>query len=131
MFIWTVVKRVVGIGFIIVGLYFWGMNGLLVGVVLNFWFSYFVNISLVSKHIGYKWTQQIKDLLPVAIASSLIALFCGFLGHFVHLDMYLDGVLKLIVYVALYVGWSLVAKPEAFQYFVTLIPSFASKFNRK
>lgn len=131
MFIWTVVKRVVGIGFIIVGLYFWGMNGLLVGVVLNYWFSYFVNISLVSKHIGYKWTQQIKDLLPVAIASSLIALFCGFLGHFVHLDMYLDGVLKLIVYVALYVGWSLVAKPEAFQYFVTLIPSFASKFNRK
>ena len=131
MFIWTVVKRVVGIGFIIVGLYFWGMNGLLVGVVLNYWFSYFVNISLVSKHIGYKWTQQIKDLLPVAIASSLIALFCGFLGHFVHLDMYLDGVLKLIVYVALYVGWSLVAKPEAFQYFVTLIPSFTSKFNRK
>ena len=131
MFIWTVVKRVVGIGFIIVGLYFWGMNGLLVGVVLNYWFSYFVNISLVSKHIGYKWIQQIKDLLPVAIASSSIALFCSFLGHFVHLDMYLDGVLKLIVYVALYVGWSLVAKPEAFQYFVTLIPSFASKFNRK
>ena len=130
MFVWTVVKRVVGLGFIIAGLYFWGMKGLLTGVVLNYWFSYFVNISLVSKHVGYQWKQQIKDLLPVAIASSLIALFSYCLGHFIHLNMYLDGLLKLIVFSALYVGWSILIKPEAYRYFITLIPSFVLKFNR-
>ena len=35
MFIWTVIKRTVGIGFIIGGLVLFGMKGLLVGVVLN------------------------------------------------------------------------------------------------
>ena len=57
MFVWTMIKRAVGIGGIVLGLALFGMKGLLAGVVFNYWFSYGVNISLVSKHIGYKWGQ--------------------------------------------------------------------------
>ena len=123
MFIWTVIKRCFGISFIVLGLFFFGMKGLLVGVVLNYWFSYFVNISLVSKHIGYHWLQQIKDLMPVGIASSLIAIVAYGIGYVFHLNMYLDGLIKFLVYVLLYVGWSLFFKPEAYRYFLTLFPS--------
>lgn len=123
MFLWTVVKRAVGIGAVVLGLVFFGMKGLLAGVVINYWFSYFVNISLVSKHIGYKWHQQIKDLLPVGIVSAGIAAICYFLASVLNLGMYIEGTIVLIVYLILYVGWSVVFKPKAYKYFLGLIPN--------
>ena len=122
LFWWTLFKRVVGIGAIVLGLFWFGMKGLLVGVVFNYWFSYFVNIGLVSKHIGYKWSRQIADLLPVTIASIVAALVSYGVGYLLHLDRYPDGVVKLFVYVAVYLGWSFIIKPEAYTYFLTIIP---------
>ena len=123
MFIWTVIKRTVGIGFIIGGLVLFGMKGLLVGVVLNSWFSYLVNISLVSKFIGYKWTDQLLSILPVTIASVVSAVVAYVVGLLLKLPMYPDGIVKLFVYVMIYLGWSLFFKPEAYTYFLTIIPA--------
>lgn len=122
MFIWTVIKRTVGIGFIIGGLVLFGMKGLLVGVVLNSWFSYLVNISLVSKYIGYKWTDQLLSILPVMVASVVSALVAYGVGWLLNSSMYVDGIVKLFVYVMIYMGWSLIFKPEAYNYFLTIIP---------
>jgi O-antigen/teichoic acid export membrane protein len=123
MFVWTVVKRIVGICAVIIGLLFYGMKGLLAGVVFNYWFSYFVNISLVSKHIGYKWYKQVLDLLPVGIVSVAIAVISYFIGSLLHLGLYAEGVVKFITYIVLYMGWSLMFKPEAYTYFLSAIPS--------
>ncbi len=123
MFVWTVVKRAVGIGAIVFGLLWFGMKGLLVGVIINNYFSYFVNISLVSKHVGYKWTRQLLDIMPVAIASIVAAIVSYGCGCFLHLDMYPDGIVKLIVYLAIYLGWSFIFKPEAYTYSMSIIPS--------
>lgn len=122
MFIWTVIKRVVGIGLMIIGLVFWGMKGMLVGVVLNSWFSYLVNIFLVSKYIGYRISDQLLSIMPVAIASILSAVATYFVGRLLDLPMYPDGIVKLIVYIMIYMGWSLIFKPEAYSYFLTIIP---------
>ena len=122
MFIWTVIKRSVGIGCMIVGLVFYGMKGMLAGVVFNSWFSYFVNISLVSKYIGYKSIDQIHSIAPVAVASVVAAGASYYVGSLLNLSLYLDGIVKLVVYVFLYTGWSLVFKPEAFTYFWSIIP---------
>ena len=122
MFLWTLVKRIIGIGLVVGGLALWGMNGLLVGMVFNTWFSYFVNIGLVSKHIGYKWWRQLLDLLPVTIASLTAAAISFFCGKILNLDMYPDGIIKLIVYVIVYMSWSIFFKPEAYTYFLTVVP---------
>ncbi|UKK49486.1 lipopolysaccharide biosynthesis protein [Prevotella sp. E9-3] len=123
MFFWTMFKRIVGIGIVVSGLVCFGMKGLLAGVVFNYWFSWFVNISLVSKYIGYKWYNQILDILPVTIVSLLAAFVSFGVGFLLNLDMYPDGIVKLAVYVILYISWSLVFKPEAYSYFLTIIPS--------
>lgn len=123
MFIWTVIKRAVGIGVIIVGLVLFGMKGLLVGMVLSSWFSYLVNISLVSKFVGYKWSDQLLSIMPVLIASVVSAVAAFIVGYFLNLSMYPDGIVKLFVYVMVYMGWSLVFKPEAYNYFLTIIPA--------
>ncbi len=123
MFVWTIIKRSVGLLFIIGGLLISGITGLLWGSVLNCWFSYFVNIRLVSKHIGYKWWQQIKDLAPIFFASSLIATICYFCGLAAGVQMFKDGILKLGLYIVLYLGWSILFKPEAYQFALSAVPS--------
>ena len=127
MFLWTLLKRTLGIGFVVGGLVLWGMKGLLIGVVLNTWFSYFVNIGLVSKHIGYKWWRQLSDILPVAIASTVAALISYGVGCLLKLDMYADGAVKILVYAIIYLGWSFIMKPEAFTYVLSLLPDRIKK----
>ena len=123
MFLWTMVKRVAGISFVVVGVLLWGMKGLLIGVVLNTWFSYIVNICLVSKYIGYKWLRQLWDLVPIGVASIVAAIISYGVGYLLNLSLYPDGVVKLVVYVIIYLGWSFLFRPESFIYFISIIPS--------
>lgn len=123
MFLWTLAKRTVGLSFMIVGLLLFGMKGFLVGVVIYNWFAYFVNIGLVSKYIGYKWYQQLLDLFPTGVVSVAIFIVCYFVGSWLQLDMFYDGALKLVLYILLYLGWSLLFKPECYTYFLSIIPN--------
>lgn len=123
MFSWTLVKRTIGISALVGGLFLFGMKGLLVGVVFSNWFSYFVNICLVSKYIGYHFWRQILDLIPIAVVSLFAAVVSYGTGALFHLSLYMDGILKLLVYVIIYLGWSFIFKPEAFTFFLSSIPS--------
>ena len=130
MFVWTLVKRAVGIGAVVMGMILFGMKGLLTGMIFNSWFSYFVNIGLVSKYIGYTYWRQILDLLPVAITSLIAAVVSFGVGHLLHLSMYPDGLLKAGVYAIIYLGWSFIFKPEAYTYFLTNIPDRFKLFKK-
>jgi len=121
VFIWTLVKRVAGIGAITAGMFLFGMKGILGGAIFNAWFTYFVNMGLASKYVGYKWYRQLLDLSPVFFSSILIAVIVYFSVSFLHLDLYLDGILKAVVYFSLYIGWSLLFKPEAYKYSLDLV----------
>lgn len=123
MFLWTLVKRIAGISFVVVGVLLWGMKGLLIGVVLNTWFSYFVNICLVSKYIGYKWTRQLCDIVPIGAASIVAAIISYGIGYLLNFSLYPDGIIKLVVYVIIYYGWSIIFRPESYMYFLSIIPS--------
>lgn len=122
MFIWTLAKRTVGLVFMIGGLIWFGMEGFLIGVIVYNWFCYFVNIGLVSKYIGYNWSRQLLDIMPVTIVSSLAFFACFSLGKLMNLSLYLDGIVKVLLYVLFYLGWSLLFKPEAFTYTLGIIP---------
>ena len=133
MFIWSLVKQVVVIILMVGGLYLFGMKGLLAGRVIGSYFVLFVNMSLVSKYIGYKLFKQIKDLLPVGIVSVLAAVISFGCGYLLNLGLYLDGIVKFLVFVLIYMGWSILFKPEAYSFFVSVIPiqKIKNKINRK
>ena len=123
MFLWTLGKRSVGLVFMIGGLLWFGMKGFLAGIIIYNWFCYFVNIGLVSKYIGYKWWRQLLDLLPVTLVSVLAFVCCYLIGRSLHFSLYLDGFMKSLLYLAIYLGWSLLFKPEAYTYTLSIIPS--------
>ncbi len=130
-FKWTMIKRIVGIGLIVGGLVLWGMKGILLGTVLNAWFAYFVNMGLVSKHIFYKWYKQLADLAPVLAASVICAVICYFSINKLNMNLYIGGLLKLVLYVVLYLGWSLIFKPEAYVYSKGIVMPLLLKLKNK
>lgn len=123
MFYWTLLKRIAGISFVVLGLLLWGMEGLLVGVVLNYWFSYFVNIGLVSKHIGYHWFRQLMDIVPIMLVTLFAALISYSVGRLLQFGLYLDGIITFFVFIFIYLGWSFLFKPESYTYFLSIIPA--------
>ena len=127
MLIWVLIKRAVGLTAIVGGLFLFGMKGLLCGVVFNSWFSYFVNIGLVSKHIGYRWMQQLKDLFPILFVSSFAAAAAYGVGYLLHLNMYLDGVIKILVFLTIYFGWSIIIKPDSYQYVQSIVSPYLER----
>ena len=131
MFLWTLAKRAVGLVFMVGGLIWFGMNGFLIGIIIYNWFCYFVNIGLVSKYIGYKWWRQLLDLLPVTLVSLFVFCICYLTGRECHFSLYLDGIVKLLLYFLLYFGWSLLFKPEAYTYTLSIIPSRFKIWNRE
>lgn len=131
MFKWTVIKRLVGISAALVGLLAYGMWGLMAGVIFNSWFSYFVNIWQVSKYIGYKWTTQIVDLLPITLSVIISGVISYFLVSMLHLDIYIDGTLKLMVFVFLYMGWSIIFKPDSYLYTRSVVTPMIEKHLKK
>lgn len=123
MFLWTIVKLAFRLVIVIGGLVLFGMKGLLAGVVLSTWFAFLVNISLTSKYIGYKWTKQLADIFPVAVVSVIAAMISYGIGYFIDLSLYLDGIIKVLVYLFVYMGWSFIFRPEAFTYTLSVLPN--------
>ena len=132
MFGWTLLKRSLGSTLVVGGLLLWGMKGLLVGYLLYTCFCYLVNIGLVSKYIGYKWQRQLLDLAPTFLVVFLISLISYFSGRLLHLNnVYLDGLLKGIVFIVLFLGWSVIFKPDSYQYALNFIPPKFKFWERK
>ena len=131
MFIWTLVKRICGIGLMVLGLICWGMEGLLVGVVLGTWFAYFVNIVLVSKYIGYRWWSQLLDILPVLVASIVAAVASAICSNLLSFSLYIDGIVKFVLYATIYLGWSFLFKPEAYRFLLSIFTPKFAKLIRK
>ena len=121
MFIWTVVKRTIGISAMVSGLLVWGMRGLLCGVIFSTWFSYLVNISLVSKHIGYKAHRQLLDLLPVMSTALVCGVVTYSICHPLHLSLHVEGAIMFVLYTLLYIGGSILFKPKAYTYFIDVV----------
>lgn len=127
MFYWTLIKRGAGMSFILLGLFIYGMKGLLAGVVLFNLIAFFVNIGLVSKFIGYNWKKQILDILPIAVGA-LLALFISYLvGSLVNAGLYTKAIIEVLIYIFVYICWSVTFKPEAFIYTKSVYQMVLSK----
>ena len=120
------VKRAVGLIAVVGGLYFFAIKGLLVGVIINQWFSFVFNAGLLTRYIGYTFREQMRDLLPIILVSLLAFAVSYWGGGALHLGLYPDGLIKALLFVAIYAGWSLAFKPEAYRF----TSSFAGPYLR-
>ena len=113
LFIWTLVKRFLGIIFIILGFWIYDIIGLLWGMVFTSFMIYIINAYLVEKHIGYRLISQLKDLLPI-IVTSVVAGFLSWWGNYIPIHWFAQMILIIISYIFVYVSISYVFKLNSF-----------------
>ena len=106
LFVWTIIKRTLGIIIIVAGMALWGINGLIWGATIAAWVLLLINLYLVEKHVGYKLWQQLKDLLPIFILAALCYLIVYGFNMVSPFGTYTTGLLSVIIYITLYLGIS-------------------------
>ena len=131
MFHWTLVKRTVGIAMIVGGLALFEMPGLLVGTVLQVWFMYLFNIHLVSKHIGYKWSKQLLDLLPIFLLTLASFTLSFLVNRFLPFNIYVNAVFALLVFIIVYYIGSKLFRFEELETIKQLATRLVAKLKRK
>lgn len=116
MFNYTIYKRLFGIAVIVIGMLLWGMNGLLIGMILQSWFAYVINGYLVAKHIGYPMKQQITDIIPITILVICSFVTSYVVSHIFGFNMLLDSLLKFTLFVSVFFAGTILFKMEAITY---------------
>lgn len=127
MFRWTVVKRVLGVLFLLIGFWLFDIWGLLAGMVVSAWAIYIINAGLVSNYIGYNVVTQMRDLMPSLLLS--VAAFLGsyFVGTEIE-SMYICAIIQFISFTLIYLLGSVCMKLQAYTIFInTLIVVYGRK----
>lgn len=131
MFNWSILKQAISLCIIISGLYFYGLKGLLIGKVIQAWFIYIVNASLVSYYIGYKLWRQLLDILPVLLVSLLSFGISYFISDLFGASMYIDAGIKLVIFAITYLLCSVLFKMESYKICKDLIFPYWLKIKGK
>ena len=96
------------------------------------WLIYLINAYLVHKYIGYKLFTQLLDLLPILVLA-LVSLAVAYCTVYLipHVNMFILALIRLFVFVAVYLGGSVLFKMESFRYLKESLPMFLAKFKKK
>lgn len=122
MFRWNLFKRSIGVLLILIGAIF-GVEGILWGMVLGFWLTYFVNASLAGGVTGYTLGRQLYELLPIVIIS-LISTFVSYcLGQLLDLHYCVELIFQIVVFIIVYIVISSFIKLYAFDIYKQILYS--------
>lgn len=130
-FHWTIIKRLIGLSLLLVGFFFWGIKGMLVGMVCSSWCVYLINAGLVSYYIGYKFRQQIGELMQVLILA-LISFAAAYMStYYLDINMYIEGFIRCITYGICYCLISFAFKMESYCDFMEVASLYIKKIRKK
>ena len=124
LFVWTILKRGLGLLVLITGMYFWQIEGLLWGCTAVSWIILLINAYLVDKYIKYTLFAQLKDLFPIifiAIVSFIISFTINI--NLVY-NMYIKAFVIVILYLIIYFTISYCLRLKVLTFFVETIRNY-------
>jgi len=127
LFRWTLIKRLIGLLLLGVGTFF-GMKGLLYGMVLGSYVIYFINAYLAGRYVNYSLFTQIKDLIGLLGVSVIPGIIVYCLGVFMPIrNNYLIVVFQTSVYFLIYIYILSVFQKELLKEVISFIKSYIWK----
>ena len=122
-----IIKKATAIPIIIVGVYY-GIKAMLLAMIINSYFSYFLNCYYTEKLIQYGFIKQIKDLIPNFLMSFSVGIIV-YLVTFIKIGnpIYVLG-LQIFIAIITFIGLSVFTKNESFKYGVSLFNEYKAKF---
>lgn len=126
-----IIKKLLGVIFIIVGIKIYGIMGVLYALAINSLLEFFLNGHFTGKAINYGIISQLKDILPAL----LIALITGLITYLTIIHyMTISGEINIIilclgVYSLLYLTLSYMFKIDSMNYYSDIISEMKVKKN--
>ena len=109
-----IIKKVVGVVSILVSMPF-GVMPMALAYLATSPISAIVNATPNRKLLGYKYREQLRDMLPSMILSAVMGL-CVFLVGLIQMNLFLVLLLQIVTGVIIYISLSKIFKLDAFAY---------------
>ncbi len=123
----TFFKRAVGVCIIVLGLKFFGLKGMLWGMVFSTSFAYLVNAFFVSKYVEYRFWKQLLDLMPM-MALSIVCFIATYLILVVlPFGLYVEMIIAILVFCVLYIGMSIVFHLHSYDMFIDVAGAYLKR----
>lgn len=126
IFKWNILKRIVGLLFILVGMN-WGIHGMLYGMVVGVYFTYAVNALVATSTTGYTLFQQIKDFIPILVIAILAAFITYVVGCFIEWNYIVLLSIQVLVYIFSYLLIAKLTRRQELEEYTIIIKSYFSK----
>lgn len=124
------IKKILGIIIIILGMYLYGMDGLLMSMLITSIINYLFNMYLLDKYVSYSFGMQIRDALPVFTISFVAFLVCFFVGQ-LKMNIYLLSVLQSSLFVIIYIVEAKIIGLDMLKEVGCRVKSFIVRFAKK
>jgi len=123
-----IIKKVIGITILLVTMRF-GVFWIAVGAAIGTLLGSFINAFPNKKLLNYKFSEQIKDILP----NMLIALFmgaCVYMFNFLNINIYLKLVVQVLSGIVIYFGLSLLFRNKSFYYVKNILKEIIQSMHK-
>lgn len=114
-----VIKKAIGIVALVISIPF-GIEFMVIMKIVTSIISTFINSSPNKRLLGYSYKEQIKDILPALILSTIMAIIVVGI-NLISLRIVIKLILQVSVGIAVYVGMSYMFKIEEFKYILNMI----------
>lgn len=127
LFVWTIIKRFIGLLAMLIGMYIWDLKGLLWGYNFTSLFIFLANAYLVGKYIEYALFQQFRDLLPIVLLSFIAFGLSYMVSFFLDSNVYFKSLIVLLVFFISYGLGSFIFKIRAYSFIKEILLSKINK----
>lgn len=117
-----VIKKIIGISIILISMNY-GVLSIALGNALFAVISMIINVIPNKKLIGYSAWQQVRDLFPALLLSSIMGISVSAISFF-DLPVVVELMLQVIVGGMVYIFFSWLFRVESFMYLVSIVQSF-------
>lgn len=123
-----IIKKILGVSFLILGMHFFGIWGIMYGLALNSFIELFLNGFYLKREIGYGPFDQIKDFIPSLLFSIIASVVTFVFLKYVPIDSNLINLLiTTAIFSSLYLIGAKVAKLESLNLVEKVILGFIKK----
>jgi len=124
------IYKLFGIGMMLIGIYSYGVTGLLIGKIIADYCLFFMNATITGRLINYGVIRQIRDLAT----NLLISVFCGVLFHYImklyHSSSVWILLLECLVFFTLYLSIAYIGKNNELFLYLNIIKNTINKIRK-
>ena len=92
----------------------YGLQVLMIGLVIFYWLSIFVSAMYTKKLINYTILEQLQDFIPVFLICFLPTICALVIGHFIHFGNIVLILVQGFIYLVILIGLSILFKLPSF-----------------